>query len=819
MLMTVRPQGSEHSKIAIFGEAPGEQEEFSGVPFVGDSGEELNNILTSAGISRGECYVSNILKFRPEGNKISTQLLVGKEGFSCITKDALENIEYLKEELKSIDARVIVALGNTPAVVLAGQSEILKRRGSIYKSTLVSGKKILLSVHPSYIIRNKWTQEGVVYHYLSIYDFLKAKAESAFPELRSPELRIFTNPTIADIVAFVNTIKMQKYCGFDIENNRKTQRLTHLGLAIHSRLSMSIPLVYKNTNYYPPEIEATILRLVASILSDKDMTVVGQNIMYDVRFMLHNYGMDIRCKLEDTMVAQRIYAPDLPSGLGTLCSIYTRIPYYKEQEKAYVAMRSSEEQFQRYNATDAAIVLEILPKVMRNLIMQNNTSAYRRTMDIHYALLYMQEKGMRVDTVGLEKLKSETKEEIDRLTDEFITLTGGVNPNSHKQLKDLFYGKLGFKPYVNKKKDVETGDYTTTETVDWKALLGLKKKGSREADILIKLRKISKLYSTYLSAELRDGRFCYNFNPAKPTTGRLSSTKSIDDEGGNAQNLPPAYRKYIVSDPGYIFVELDKSQAENRLVAYLAPEPKMIETFESGKDVHSLTASGIFNKSPEQISDEDGSAAIGDGTKSERFWGKKANHSFNYGLTWKGFSDRTQISAQESKLIHAAYHRLYPSIQGGYHLWVKSKLRECMTIENLLGRKRLFLRRWDDDLFNKAYSYIPQSTVADSINNTLIHIWDNRHGVYTGFQLINQIHDSILLQVSLQLSADKFCEGILTLKKFMETPLTFRGREFIIPSDIKIGVSWGQMKKVNADKLEAEYENFKRLAGGVSGVR
>ena len=792
MRITVLSSGNLDSLIAIVGEAPGEVEEKLGRPFVGTSGAELDSALISAGIQRGECYITNVIKFKP--NHIDD--LINFTGDRVLVSGEFkEQIAYLKDELTKFTGNIIIAVGTVAMYALTGiHGKILSRRGSVYTSTLVSGRKVIVVVHPSYILRNQWTQEGYIHHFFLILDMVRAKNESTFSQLRSPERRLRIMPTVSDIQAYVSNAISIGTVGFDIEISMKTKKLTHLGIAISPLDSMSIPLFHKGVNYYTLLEEAQIMRIIASLLENKNVVKVGQNIIFDCSFMLREYGIVTRGVLNDTLVAHRILLPDYPSGLDTLCSLYTNEQYYKSEGKEYMKLGDSDENFQRYNAKDAAVVLEIFPILYSRLLAQQNYEAYNRHMLIHSPLMYMQEMGMNVNTELLKDTNKEVTTKLSRLESQFAVATNGINPMSNKELMTYFYITKGYTQYINRK--------TKKWTVDRKSLIGLKKKGSKEAALLIDIRELSKLKSTYLDVKLRNNRFYYAFKPIKPTTGRLSSSSNIWNEGTNFQNLPSEFKQFIIADPGHILVELDYSQAENRIVAHIAPEPKLIKAFKCGEDIHRLTASSIFGIPPEQISDEEGSAPeIGDGRRSQRFWGKTANHSFNYDLSPNGLSDRTQIPLNQAKFIHSIYHQTYQFIKGGFHLWIRDQLKRNLTLINLKGRKRIFTMKWGDDLFRKAYAFIPQSTVADMVNNVIIYIWENRSS-FKGLKLLGQVHDSVVLEISITEDIGHIFEMLQAIKKFMEIPLSFKEESFIIPVEIKIGTIWSKLARCPISELK-----------------
>jgi DNA polymerase I-like protein with 3'-5' exonuclease and polymerase domains len=395
------------------------------------------------------------------------------------------------------------------------------------------------------------------------------------------------------------------------------------------------------------------------------------------------------------MVGQGYIAPELPKGLDFICSVYTKEPYYKDDGKKWFKVGGSDyNTFWAYNAKDSAVCLEAFPKIYADLRRLGNEKAYHDKIKLIEPLLYMSEHGLLTDVAGLRKASEEAEVELKQLTIELHKIAGyELNPSSPKQLANHFYSIRGYRPYTNRK----TGNISTDES----ALTRLANKGSAEAKILLKTRKLEKLKGTYYDVRIDpDSRFRCAYNPVGTKGGRISSSESIFDTGGNFQNIPNSVRRYLLADPGYILYAPDLSQAENRVVAYIAPDLNMIRAFEEGIDIHRQTASLIFNKPMDQISsDEDVEAdpscasSIGGGLFSERFWGKKGNHAFNYGEGYRLFALINEIPESEAKFIRERYLAVYPGVTQ-YHSWVQEQLRVSRTLTDCFGNNRRFLDRW-----------------------------------------------------------------------------------------------------------------------------
>lgn len=259
------------------------------------------------------------------------------------------------------------------------------------------------------------------------------------------------------------------------------------------------------------------------------------------------------------------------------------------------------------------------------------------------------------------------------------------------------------------------------------------------------------------------------------------------------------FRQLMLADPDHILFDIDLDQAENRIVAYIAPEPRMISAFENNIDIHSLTASLIFKKSISQVSAASGSCQLGAGRDSERDWGKKANHSLNYGLGYKEFSLRYELPETEGKLLVENYHFAYPGIRGSYYNWIQALLKD-RVITNCFGRRRYF----QDVTLERAYAFIPQSTVADKINmQGLLYIWNNQD-IFEPVDILMQVHDSIVFEVRIETGWTKIAYLLLSLRKSLETPIDWHNRSFVIPASIKMGFNLSSLQSI---KLPSDIDN------------
>ena len=772
--------GPKEAKIAIVGEAPGANEETEGKPFVGASGRLLQSLMFRAGMTWGDCYVTNVIKERPPKNDI--------EKFLKITKTRVEHrdtfdqyVALLKEELKEVNPNVVLAVGNVSLYALTGETGITSWRGSIMESSLIPGLKVIPTIHPAAAIRM------YMYQYYIFNDIQRMKEEARFPYIKQKPYVYLTNPRLDEALDYLEECKKSDLVGFDIEVSGFKYGLSEVSCISFShdyKTSMCIPFTRAGNPRWSLDNEKQLWDTICDILQDEKLRKIAQNKFFDTHFLFRRYGI-VTKNCEDTMIAQAILRPDFPKSLDFINSMYTDINYYKADGKEFFGGLGNEEIFWTYNAKDSIVLSLVWDEMEKELKERDLWKTYRGQNDLVEALVFMSEHGMKLDTEGLVNKSEETKHILEQLEARFYNLAGkAFNLRSNKQLKEYFYGpkskgNLGLPAYKNKGKP----------TLDESALIKLSRPlttrpAIEEARILLEHRKLSKLRGTYYEMSYdEDGRIRSSMNPVGTRFGRLSSSQNIFGTGANLQNQPYALKEYFLVDEGHVGYEIDLSQAENRIVAYVAPEPKLIEAFEKGIDIHRRTASYIFKKHESEISDEPGSAPqFGSGEYSERFWGKKGNHAFNYDQSANAFSEQMLISRGEAQAIYNAYHNAYAGIKK-YHNLIQQQLQENRTLTNLFGRRYTFLDRWDYNLFKAAYAFIPQSTIADIINQWgIIPLYEE----YPEVVLLNQIHDSIVFEIPVSVPLERHAEIILEISGRLSQPLTWRGRSFTIPCELKI---------------------------------
>jgi len=790
----ISPVGSPEARYVIVSTAPKAVEHATGQGYVNSYAKILDTMLSRAGILRSSCYLTYVIKERPPRDDVGYFIDLSKRA-PYITEKYRMYINELKQELEKTNANIIVAVGNVPLYALTGLRSITNWRGSTLDCTLIPGRKVLP------IIDTEVANKQYIYMYMIQHDLQKVVEEAKYPEIRKRERVLRVGPSFPEAMEYLEQCKKVPQVGFDIEGGAMGMQC--FAVAKHEEDAMCIPLLDSQGDYFTPDKEVEILKSLAELLQNPHQKHVLQNGLFDLDYLYRDYGIRIT-NIEDSMVAHAITFPDFPKNLGFLTSFYTDMNFYKDEGKKGM-IGKVDKSFWLYNARDAVACLEAYHVLQEEIRELQNEKTYSSQVRIIQPLAAIQWRGIRIDKSGIGKANNEALEEIDKLQEELDKLTleeadVRINMNSPKQLKEYFYERKRSKVYHFK------GKPTTNE----KAMKHLASDGHKEASIILKMRKLKKLQGTYYDMKFDplDGRFRTSYDPAGTKNGRLSSSKRlIDGVGGNAQNIPSSFKKYMLADEGYLAFEVDLSQAENRIMAYICPEPKLIRAFENGIDVHRLTASMLFDIPFEEVSDEPGSSPIGNGTRSQRYWGKTSNHAFNYDLSPNGYALRFECSLHEAKRIYNRYHSGYPGVHL-YHQWIREELSQNgRKITNLFGRTRRFIGRWEDHLFKEAYNFIPQSTVADIINIFGLS------GIYFDpkfkeVELLNQVHDSIVFQIPVKVGLDRMAEILDGIINTLQPKLKWRSFEFTIPAEAKVGYNLKEMKDVTPDTLSNVVESL-----------
>ncbi len=806
--------------IAVVGDFPNDVEIVKQELFTGPSGSQFNRICAACRLARYQIYMTTACKTKPPGG--NSDKLWTIKGWRHPDWGKLQ--QDLIDELSEFPGKVILLLGNTPMRLLIDEprfNSIAKYRGSFFRAEefvhlkdKLAGKIIGLSYHPEFTLYSG----NPIHFYTIIADITKALRILEDPTLLNNNTKIIVKPLIHDIRAMYAAVKHSEYVAFDIEAT--PEFITCFSLAIYDKhedlniiRSMSIPLMDNSGNYWSLEQEVEIWIGLAEILNSPDIKKICQNGMFDLMFILRTMSIKTDNFYFDTMLAQHICYTELPKGLDYLTSIYTYYPYYKDEGKqAHLKVIKDWNQYWYYNAKDSAYLLPIYERLAEELAEFDCNDAMEYTMNLHKPLMEMEFNGLLTDQIGILQTKKKFENRINALQHGLNKLAGReINVGSSKQMIAYFYGICMIKPYVNRK----TGNISC-DTIALHRIAKKKIKGSWEAKLILKMRKYKKLVSTYFTIITdADNKIRSSYKITGTVSGRLSTEKTFFGTGANLQQMTYEIKKHIIPDPDWFLCEVDLAKAEAHVVAFLSQDVNMIEAFESGVDVHSFNASKIFNIPIEDVIYE-AKNKKGSG-HTMRDMGKRVVHASNYNMGSQTFSDNLAtedivMSISECKQLLQNYSDRFPGLKR-WHRSIEEEVMATRILYNLFNRPRKFLGEMNPALFRNAYSYKPQSTVAELLNRGLIKCANDPRLDKNNYDIRfnTTVHDSAVFSFHKN-QIPNLLSILLIIKDHMTHTFTYKGKSFTIGLDAKIGKSWaGKTAEISQFTQEAVDNAFIKL--------
>lgn len=598
----VHGDGPPTARIMIVGEAPGADEEIKGKPFVGASGMEMNRMLAEVGISRNECFVTNVCRIRPHDNDITQFLLCDKNGKPIrslktkadttgyvhhldlwVKEPILKGIEMLKKEIELVKPNVIVAFGNLSMWALTGKWSITKWRGSMLKTyePFYLGQfketyhpKVIPSIHPASVMR-EWPQRGAV-----INDLRRAarfKDGSPYPD---PGWQFIIRPSFSQVRETLDMI-----LGW-LENDRWTVErpkvrlapdietrgghIACIGIAWSKREAICIPLMClgKKDGYWTEAEEAWICWMLYKIFTHPRVEIIGQNFLYDSQYFWRHNHYSPRVA-QDTMISQHAIFADAPKALYFQASMYCDYYVYWKDEGKNWDKNLGEEQLWYYNCEDcvytfecAEVELEILEKLENLKDHQGEPSPARWThakavhsfqQQMFWPVLKAMQKGVRVDPKVKSELVLEVQDELARRQQFLIDVIGHeLNPASTPQMHGFFYKDLALPPIMTRAKKGQPPRPTLND--DALQTIGLREPLLRPiVNCIADIRTLNIFLSSFLLKPLDiDDRMRCSWNiggsesgKSAPRTYRLSSSENAFGSGGNLQNIPSEKSKSV----------------------------------------------------------------------------------------------------------------------------------------------------------------------------------------------------------------------------------------------------------------------------------
>jgi DNA polymerase-1 len=483
-----------------------------------------------------------------------------------------------------------------------------------------------------------------------------------------------------------------------------------------------------------------------AVLENPNIEKIGQNIKYDIT-VLASYGISVKGKLFDTMLAQYIVDADARNNMDIMANAY--LDYSPVSITTLIGAKGKNQGNMRdiepalvkdYAAEDADITLQ-LKEVLSGILKENNGEElfYNVETPLVYVLSDMERTGVKVDEDTLKVFSKELEIDIRNL-EETIYEKAGVKFNiaSPKQLGEVLFDKLQLDP---KAKKTKTGQYQTGEDV----LTALSPKHDI-VQYILDFRSLQKLKSTYVDAlpemiNPSTGRVHTSYNQAVAATGRLSSNNP------NLQNIPiktargrEVRKAFIAKDNEHLILSADYSQIELRIIAEMADEKNMLEAFSNGLDIHTATAAKVYGITIEEV------------TSTQRRNAKAVNFGIIYGQSAFGLSQGLGIPRKEAQEIIENYFTQYPGIKkymsdtiefakaNGYVETLMKRRRYLRDINSANATVRGFAER-------NAINAPIQGSAADMIKVAMINIFNEMNARNLRSKMTMQVHDELVFEV------------------------------------------------------------------------
>ena len=530
---------------------------------------------------------------------------------------------------------------------------------------------------------------------------------------------------------------------------------------------------------FPEEKEeaSSLIEKLRPFFESENIEKIGQNLKYDVKVM-QNYGVEVKGKLFDTMLAHYLINPDMRHNMDVLAETYLNYTPVSITEligkkgKNQLSMRQVPLEKQTEYAVEDADITYQLAQHFRPELQQAKTDKLFEEIEVPLlkVLADMEREGINLDEAFLKDLSTALSVDIKALESKIYEQAGETfNIASPKQLGDILFGKMNL---VDKPKKTKTGQYSTSEEV-----LSYLAKDHEIIQNVLDYRGLTKLKSTYVDALPEQvessGRVHTDYMQTVAATGRLSSNNP------NLQNIPirtergrQVRKAFVPRDENYVLLAADYSQIELRIIAALSEEDTMISAFKNGEDIHASTASKVFNVPIDQV------------TREQRSNAKTVNFGIIYGVSAFGLSNQTDLTRSESKELIETYYKTYPKLRN-YMGEQVDFARDNGYVQTVLGRRR-YLK--DINAGNQvvrgaaernAVNAPIQGSAADIIKIAMINIHKKlSEGSYKTKMLL-QVHDELVF--------DCYKPELEEMKQLIKSEME-NAYTMAVPLDVEVGI-------------------------------
>jgi uracil-DNA glycosylase family 4 len=786
-------------RIALIGEAPGDDETNHRLPFVGISGKFLSTCLREAGIDRQACLVGNVCQLQPPHNDISR--------FSPTGPEFTEGIYALYQDLEAFRPNICVLLGNTPLHLAAGDgAKITDWRGSLFVGDHTGpfdNRKCIAALHPAYVLRD------FTGYPLLKFDLKRAKEESLSPSLLLPDRTLETSLPATGLVGLMDNWPAHRRCSVDIEGT-----INHWPcVSLCGHPSRSVCIVWQRLDSAD---HALVLQSFARLMYRQDVPKVLQNQLYDNFVLSYVYGIPIRGVTEDTMIKGWSVYAELPRALSTQASVWTRQPHWKTNE-----MYAGGEPLYQGCALDSAVTLEIC-NAQDSALTGAPLAHYRKMIELQTPFLYMELRGIPYSASQAAAMLRDTLEQLKPVTARLNAaaghpMTGELGSLSSPRLIKTLYKEKGYPPQYKK----VGGRNTTSLTSDIEAILTLKRHRPHDeflSDIL-KHRHLEGVRETLQITADHDGRVRCGYS-LEAETGRVKCYTSPTGSGANLQTIQKDLRLNYVADEGHHFFQCDLEGADGWTVAAHAArlgDPTMWNDYLAGMKPAKIIALLYWFGKDINLLHTDEIKWLHDNVfpivvKLAGSWlylgCKRVQHGSSYMMgiptmcsnilrdSFKESGTPIYMEQSVAKTLQTAFFSRYPGVLT-WHNWASSKLVADARLSSASGQSRLFFgRRFGPDIHETVKKFLahePQSNTTWATNMAMLNLWndpDNRRpdGSLV-IEPLHQVHDALCGQFP----CDRTDWACAKIRSYFNNTLRIADRDVLIPFDGSYGPNWGNL--------------------------
>jgi uracil-DNA glycosylase family 4 len=803
----LKSHGSSNPTAFIIGDIPLSEDLTTGYALSGATYNQLKNLLADNGLSIENFYLTCLAREKMPNS--GHDYLKDKD---TVFK-AQQFAPQLEYEINTLNPPLLIPLGEIAFNLLTGLKGIRKFRGSIlpHKNPRLTNLniKVLPALGPY-----PFLFQDPSLKFLTRHDFSKIIKHANHNPIPDSQFRVWVCKDATSLRNFLErSFHNAKLLVFDIETYASIP--TCISLCFDGVESVCVPIID-----YTMDIDqrALMLEMVAKVLASP-IPKVNQNIKYDVK-ILERFGFTVANVSGDTMLATSVLLSEFPKGLGFLTSIYTELPYFKDEGKEFDPSKDSRDRLYLYNAKDSLSTFQIYEKQMVEIKESSGEKVYDNLMKCFHVYKKMENRGIRIDQEAREKLIAKYDSLFYVNTRKLRTLANDdtLNPLSSVQMNRLVFDHLGYEKSRHVTgTDEESLDYLR----NWGRAKNFPGKAKEVLQSIIDCRKLHKVIETCNIPLYPDGRFRGEFNLAGTETGRTSGGKCTDelyaqDEKGKVVKLKLGHslqtigkhgfqldgeiygrdiRSMFVPSHGYSFVEVDLSQAEARVDAVLSGNFGILEVFDGPIGIHKLTGSWVFNCKPEEIKKNELVLDPLSGSYIERYlFAKTVRHAGERNMKADRLASMMSCDIQVANRILQTFHKYQPEIVQVFHKDITNFVNQNRMLTMPNGRFRHFFGRIDGNTINEAISLYPQAIVSDQTKFVLPRLQE----IVPWAHFLIEAHDGILTEVPKGREEEYGAKH----KWEVESPIDFRfgsiKRDFqlVIPAEVSVGENWGSLKEI-----------------------